>query len=117
MGLFSASLTFAPHAASEVVLAAKKSSKGRKGKTEVYAPPMSEFDMLRTKLGKVEREEIEVIEGPSVVFVTNGEGKMKAGEEIFDLNEGCIFFVGQGVKTDLEATGPDELEVWRAFAE
>ena len=44
---FSASLTFGPHTALEIVLAVSKSSKGKKGKINVYAPPMSEFHMLR----------------------------------------------------------------------
>ncbi len=46
------------------------------GKALEYAPPMSEFNMLRTDLGKGEKEIIGKVEGLSILFATNGGGKM-----------------------------------------
>ncbi|KAL9127232.1 MAG: hypothetical protein Q9217_003849 [Psora testacea] len=117
VALFSASLTFSPHNTQEVLLPAKKSNKGKNGKTEVYAPPMSEFDMLRTRLGMGEKEKIAAIMGPSVLFVTSGQGKMKANGDSFDVKEGYVYFVGQAVETEFEGQGSGQLEVWIAFAE
>ncbi|KAL6720185.1 hypothetical protein ACLMJK_002106 [Lecanora helva] len=113
--IFSAALTFSPHNADEVMLPKKKSGKGREGKTSVYAPPMSEFDMLVTELGKGEREVQEKVGGPSVVFATSGKGRMRAGGEEFEIRAGFVFFVGQGVEMELVAE--DGLVVWRAYAE
>ena len=117
VAIFTASLTFSPHNAQEVFLPAKRSDKGKNGKTEVYAPPMSEFDMLRTKLGKGEKEVIAAVAGPSVLLVTSGEGKMKADDGTFDVKEGYIYFVGHGIETEFEGQGSEPLDVWRAFAE
>ena len=117
VALFSAALTFSPHNADEVLLPAKKSDKGKNGNTEVYAPPMSEFDMLRTRLGRGEKEVVTAIAGPSIIFVTSGQGTMKAGNDTFDVREGYIFFAGQGVEVELEGQGSEQLDVWRPFAE
>lgn len=73
--------------------------------------------MLRTRLGKGEKETVASIAGPSVVFATSGEGKMKANGESFDVKEGYIFFIGHGVEVELEGHGSNELDLWRAFAE
>lgn len=113
--LFTESLTFSPHIAKDAMLGATKSSKGKMGKTVDYAPPMSEFNMLKTSLQAGETEVQGKIAGPSVIFATSGAGKMKAGEEKFDINEGYIFFAGQGV--ELEFSSESGLEVYRAYAE
>ena len=113
--LFTKALTFAPHNAKDVMLGASKSSKGIMGKTVEYAPPMSEFNMLMTKLQAGEREMHKKIAGPSVIFATDGAGKMKAGEQEFEIDEGYIFFAGQGV--ELELSSEKDLEVYRAYAE
>ena len=54
--LFSAALTFGPHSPDDVKLPSRPSDKGKHGKTVVYAPPMSEFDMLLTTLASGEIE-------------------------------------------------------------
>ena len=113
--LFTEALTFAPHKAKDAMLSASHSSKGKMGKTVDYAPPMSEFNMLKTSLQAGETEFQEKIAGPSVIFATSGTGKMKAGGEEFDINEGYIFFAGQGV--EIEFSSKDGLEVYRAYAE
>ncbi|KAL9103657.1 MAG: hypothetical protein Q9163_001316 [Psora crenata] len=117
VALFTALLTFSPHSIQEVMLPAKHSDKGTNGKTEVYAPPMSEFDMLRTRLANGEKEIIAAIAGPSVIFVTKGEGKMKTDGDTYDVKEGYVYFVGHGVEVELEGQGSEQVDVWRAFAE
>ena len=54
--LFSNTMTFKSHSTNEVMLPSKESSKGKHGKTVVYAPPMSEFNMLLTNLEDGETE-------------------------------------------------------------
>ncbi len=99
------------------MLAPTKSSRGKMGKTVDYAPPMSEFNILKTSLQGGEKEVQEKIAGPSVIFATSGAGQMKAGAggEDFDINEGYIFFAGQGV--EIEFSSKKGLEVYRAYAE
>ena len=113
--LFTDALTFSPHNAEEVRLEATKSSKGKMGKTVDYAPPMSEFNMLKTNLDSGEEEVQEKISGPSILFATSGAGKMKAATEEFDINEGYIFFVGPGV--EIKFSSESGLELYRAYAE
>ena len=113
--VFSAALTFSPHSTKEVMLPSNKSSRGKHGKTVEYAPPTSEFNMLKTVLKGGEKEVIEKIAGPSVLFATSGEGKMKSGGEGFEIKEGYIFFVGQGNEVELDAQRG--LEVYQAYAE
>lgn len=48
--LFSSSLTFDPHNVEDLLLRSKPSPKGRNGKRVVYAPPISEFNILLTVL-------------------------------------------------------------------
>ena len=115
--LFSAALTFSPHSADEVLLSSKPSSRGQKGKTVEYAPPMSEFNVLKTKLGKGEREVVSKVYGPSVLLATSGGGSMDAAGERFEIEEGYVFFVGQGVEVEFEAGTGKGLEMYWAYAE
>ena len=113
--LFTGALTFSPHNAKDAMLGATKSSKGKMGKTVIYAPPMSEFNMLKTNLQARETEVQEKIAGPSVIFATSGAGKMKAAGKEFDINEGYVFFAGQGV--EIEFSAENGLEIYRAYVE
>ena len=54
--LFSSSLTFGPHSVEDVMLPSKPTDKGKFAKTVMYAPPMSEFDVLLTKLDNGDTE-------------------------------------------------------------
>ncbi|KAH6623156.1 RmlC-like cupin domain-containing protein [Chaetomium tenue] len=45
--LFADTLTFKAHAKGDVVLPSERAGRSRMGRTRVYRPPMSEFDMLR----------------------------------------------------------------------
>ena len=113
--LFTASLTFSPHSAKEVMLPSTKSDKGVMGKTLVYAPPMSEFNMLRTDLKQGEREVIAKVDGPSVLFATSGAGSMRVEGQAYDLKEGYVYFIGHGVEVAYHTD--KELAVYRAYAE
>lgn len=113
--LFTSALTFSPHSVEDVLLKSTPSGRGKNGKTEEYKPGMSEFNMLKTTLRDGGTETIESIDGPSVLFVTSGSGKMNAESESYELKAGFVFFVGQGVETKFEA-GQD-LVVYRAYAE
>ncbi|KAJ6044858.1 uncharacterized protein N7446_003052 [Penicillium canescens] len=114
--LFGQALTFVPHSAQEALLPRKKSDKGMNGKTDVYAPPISEFNVLYTTLGAGEKETHKSILGPSLMIVTKGCGHMNIpGDKSVELKEGWVFFVGQGVA--LEFATDKGMAVYRAYAE
>lgn len=113
--LFINALTFGPHSAEETMLASSKSARGQHGKTLEYAPPMSEFNMLKTNLKGGEKESIRPISGPSVFIVTSGSGSMVASGETYELKEGYVFFLGQG--TDVTFESEMDMEVHTAYAE
>lgn len=112
--IFSKALTFSPHSAKEVMLDSMKSIRGKMGKTREYAPPMSEFNMLKTLLLDGEKEIIEKIAGPSIIFATSGNGVMEAGDEKFTFEEGYVStFPGQAFRFELESdskeTSPEQI--------
>ncbi|KAI0397904.1 mannose-6-phosphate isomerase [Xylariaceae sp. FL0594] len=101
--MFANTLTFKAHSKEDVLLPPKTSERGKNGKTLIYSPPMREFDMLSTSLGKGESEEITASDGPGVLIVTSGQGTLRADGEEFELSEGYIFFIAPGVSVKLEA--------------
>ena len=113
--LFTSTLTFHAHRMEDMMLKPTPSARSKKGKTLEYQPELSEFNMLVTKLSPSEEEIIEAINGPSLMIVTQGEGKMEAGEKSMELKEGWVFFVGQGVELPFRSED-NELEVFRAYA-
>lgn len=115
--LFCSDLTFSAHSPEDVLLPAEKSEKGKFGKTSVYAPPMSEFDMLRVVLEGKDggKEVVEALGGPAVAFCVKGSGRLRGGGEELDCKEGYVFFVGAGTEVEFEAEGG--LEVYVAYAE
>lgn len=100
---FANTLTFKAHSKDDVYLPSQKSNKSRKGKTVVYKPPMSEFDMLKTDLGVEEGEELTPSEGPGVMIVTSGSGVMYAEGKYHQLKEGFIYFIAPGVPVEWES--------------
>ncbi|KAL4891009.1 RmlC-like cupin domain-containing protein [Aspergillus ambiguus] len=114
--LFARALTFKSHSKDDVYLPRAKSDKGEKGKTEAYAPPFSEFNVLSTRLNEGESEVHKAVSGPSLLVVTEGCGQMKAPDgKSFDIQEGYMYFVGQGVS--LEFVTEQRLVVYRPYAE
>ncbi|TPX17623.1 uncharacterized protein E0L32_012068 [Thyridium curvatum] len=96
--LFAAALTFRAHARDDVYLPSTQSGKSSSGRTAVYEPDLSEFDMLRADLGAGEEDELSESDGPGVMIVTRGCGEMEADGGTFDLSEGFIFYVAPGVR-------------------
>ena len=115
VALFSKSLSFKPHSSEESLLPRKKSDKGMNGKTDVYAPPIEEFNVLSTCLAAGEKETHKAILGPSLMIVTKGCGKVNVPGKTVDLHEGFVFFVGQGVALDF--CTEKGLQVFRPYAE
>ena len=66
--LFSSSLSFGPHSVEDIMLSSKSTDKGKHGKTVIYAPPMSEFDMLLTELESGDTEVSPVSGSPFCVL-------------------------------------------------
>ncbi|KAI3394022.1 hypothetical protein diail_3286 [Diaporthe ilicicola] len=95
--MFANTLTFKSHSKEDVVLPKQKSERSTTGKTEVYKPPMSEFDMMISGLRAGESDDIRASDGPGVMLVTQGTGKMGADDKEFELKEGFIYFVAPGV--------------------
>lgn len=103
--LFLECLTFTPHSAQEAILKPEAYAKSKNGKSTVYAPPLREFDMLQTELKNAgEKEVLAAVGGPSIMLVTKGDGKMKVRGKEFHLNEGAVYFIGQGVDVEIEST-------------
>lgn len=100
--LFADTLTFRAHSREDVVLPRTRSERSTSGRTEVYKPPMSEFDMLFAGLRAGESDEIKAGDGPGVMLVTQGTGKMIAEGREFELKEGYIYYVAPGVDVKWE---------------
>lgn len=113
--LFTQALNFKPHSREAAILPRKKSDKGINGKTEVFAPPFSEFSVLLTCLGPGESETHKSILGPSLMIVTKGSGKMNAPGKTIEMKEGFVYFVGQGVALDFSTD--KGMALYRPFAE
>lgn len=113
--LFTSCLTFTPHSPEECMLKPKTFDRSRNGKTQIYAPPLSEFNVLSTELKDGEDEIIGAISGPSICIVTSGEGTLKVEGKEHKLSEGYIFFVGHGVDMEFKAT--KELQIFTSYVE
>lgn len=98
------------------MLKPKPWNRSKQGKTKVFAPPMSEFDLLEANLKGGEKESLEAIKGPSVMIATKGGAKMKAGGKEYELKEGKVFFVAHDVPLEFEA-GEAGLQMFQAFVE
>ena len=90
-------------------------SKSKNGKSQLYAPPLSEFSMYATTLADGASDTIGKIGGPSIMIVTEGEGTLKADGKDYKLSAGYIFFVGQGAEIEMKAS--KALKAFTVFAE
>lgn len=100
--VFAETLTFKAHSREDVILPSGVSERSKSGRTRAYKPPMSEFDMLAAVLEAGESDEIKAGDGPGVMIVTQGTGKMTADGRELELKEGYIFFVAPGVDVKWE---------------
>lgn len=100
--LFAGTLTFRAHSPRDVLLPRQACARSTSGHTLVYKPPMSEFDMLVAGLTAGKSDVITPSDGPGVLIVTQGTGKMMAEESEFELKEGYIYYVAPGVEVRWE---------------
>ncbi|KKY28783.1 putative mannose-6-phosphate isomerase [Diplodia seriata] len=112
---FISCLTFTPHDAKEAILPSKPYERSKNGHTKVYAPPMSEFNMLATEVPSGASETISAISGPSSLVCTQGWGELKVDGKVHEIKEGYIFFVGQGVYVEYSAK--EALQIFTAYVE
>ena len=117
--LFTDAVTYDYKSPETCLLKPTESSKGAKGKTLEYAPPLSEFKVLQTKLEKGEQEQLEGIDGPGILCVTRGRGRISGVRQDLIVKEGYVFFVGQGIGLDIIADddSADGLETHFAVCE
>ncbi|KIX02250.1 mannose-6-phosphate isomerase, class I [Rhinocladiella mackenziei CBS 650.93] len=113
--LFVQSLTFEQHDKQSPVLKPEKSDKSLDGKTVVLRPPLSEFNMLVTEMKSGDVERVKAIDGPSVIVIMKGSGQLVGDGEEFEIGEGSVYFIRQGVEIEVVAREP--LAAYRAFAD
>lgn len=113
--MFTSVLTFIPHDAKECILPSKPFDKSKCGKSRLYSPPLSEFNLFATNLSEKESEVIGKLGGPSVMVVTHGEGTLKADGREYILREGYVFFIAHSTELELEAS--KALKSFTAYAE
>lgn len=113
--VFAQALTFKPHSPEESLLQQKKSPIGVKGRSNEYAPPFSEFNVLGVTLSSTHAEKHRVLESPSILVVTQGSGKMSVGDgTVHDIGEGHVYFAAKDA--ELEFSTKTELTLYRAYA-
>ncbi|KAF7541716.1 hypothetical protein G7054_g379 [Neopestalotiopsis clavispora] len=100
--MFAETLTFKAHSKDDVILPSQAYEKSKHGKTVVYKPALSEFDMLKADLKAGEKDEVSGTEGPGVLIVTSGKGTMKADGQEHKLEEGFIYYVAPKVPVTWE---------------
>lgn len=81
----------------------------------LYDPPIDEFAVVRTELKSGGEETFEPIDGPSIIIVTEGSGKISVGPKEEALKTGFVYFVGATATLKLKAE--DGLIAFRAFCE
>ncbi|CAM1505778.1 Fc.00g114150.m01.CDS01 [Cosmosporella sp. VM-42] len=112
---FCSVLTFNPHDKIQAVLKAEKYWRSEGGWTKVFQPPLSEFNMLETRLDPGDKE-ILGKGGPSILLATKGGATVDANGSVFELSEGHVYFVAQGVRLAIEAK-KDGLLMHTAYVE
>jgi mannose-6-phosphate isomerase len=88
------------------------------GKTKLYDPPIDEFSVLRVELGKGEKAEHSAVDGPSIVVVTSGKGKVVWEREgVEEVSKGDVLVVGCGKAVEWEASEEEGLVLFRALVD
>jgi mannose-6-phosphate isomerase len=113
--LFVEHLNFEQHDKESPMLDRERSNMSVDGNSSILSPPMSEFSMLVTELEAGQRERVKPVQGPSILVVTQGSGKLTVDGQENELHEGSIYFIGQG--PDVELKAEHKLHAYRAFAE
>lgn len=84
-------------------------------RTKLYNPPIPEFAVLLVKVSAGDKETHDGLEGPSLLIVTEGKGRLVWSDGDLTINEGSVLFVGASTKVTFEAK--EELVLFRAFVE
>lgn len=111
-------LTYEAGPGSNQLLRPESWSRDASGKSQLYDPPIAEFSVVRVELGQGEKASHKAIDGPSLVIVTTGKGKVswhgeKKGQE--EIAKGDVLFVGAGEEVKWEAS--EGLLFFRAYVE
>ena len=86
------------------------------GYSRVYDPPAPEFSVVQVRLPPGEREDHAAFDGPSILIVTEGWGKLGTpGEDDMGLKEGSVVFIGAGVNVQFSSGNTDPLVLYRAY--
>lgn len=101
--LFVAALSFQSQPKSKLSLPADPWDRAKNGKTALFAPPLSEFRLLALQMEQDQNEEWPALDGPAIMVVTTGSGRMSAAGENFELKEGFVFFIAHGIGVKLLA--------------
>ncbi|CDZ97035.1 Mannose-6-phosphate isomerase [Phaffia rhodozyma] len=83
--------------------------------TKLYDPPIDEFSVAHTHLPSGEKEKQPAVDGPSILLITEGTGKLICGEVESELETGAVWFIAAGQELELSANGA--LQAYRAFVE
>ncbi|KAH9840871.1 RmlC-like cupin domain-containing protein [Rhodofomes roseus] len=117
-------LTYTARPAGHWALPATRYAHGLHGRTTAYDPPLDEFAVLGTALGKGAAKEVLKVRGPLVGIVTKGKVAVRSGGEEMLLGEGGVVYVVHGgageraVEVELREGGADgDGEVWWAVCE
>ncbi|KAJ2753832.1 Mannose-6-phosphate isomerase [Coemansia sp. BCRC 34490] len=80
---------------------------GTSGRSVVYDPPIDEFAVACTRLLPDQEETVEPLQGPQIVIVVQGSGRLTssggADDSSFDVHPGCVYFVYPGTGYTLRA--------------
>ncbi|KAF2669967.1 mannose-6-phosphate isomerase [Microthyrium microscopicum] len=86
---------------------------------ELYDPPIEEFAVVRTVLGKKGKATFDGIEGPSIIICTEGSGTIKVGPKSEEVKAGYVYFVGSTAAVSLEndSSSPEDFVSFKAYCE
>lgn len=88
--------------------------------TTLYDPPIDEFSVLLTALSPGQADAHPPLEGPSIMIVTEGKGKIQVGKDkqASDVDfTGQVYFVAPGEDVVFTADAGSTFVVYRAFVE
>jgi mannose-6-phosphate isomerase len=94
-----------------------KPSTGLSPATRLYDPPIPEFAVLQTKVGKGNSESHAPLDGPSIAITAKGSGKLIWPDGEVEIKTGEVFFVGAGTPLTLASRGSEDFILYRAFVE
>ena len=80
----------------------------------LYDRPIEEFSVIRTDLNTAE-EQMDPVDGPSILVVTSGNGSLRQGDKEFEIKMGSVWFIGAGEGITLKSQG--EMVTHRALVE